>query len=47
VTFSLDARAFAYYSVREKRWEVEPGTFEILVGSSSRDIRSREVLTLQ
>lgn len=38
VTFELDKRAFAYYNVDRKDWHVETGTFELLVGKSSRDI---------
>ncbi|MGE5559174.1 MAG: glycoside hydrolase family 3 C-terminal domain-containing protein [Bacillota bacterium] len=30
---------FAYYNEKQKKWAVEPGEYEILVGSSSRDIR--------
>jgi beta-glucosidase len=39
VEFALEERAFAFYDVDGRRWVVEPGKFEILVGSSSRDIR--------
>ena len=39
VRFALDASAFAYYSTSEKGWKVEAGTFDLLVGASSRDIR--------
>ncbi len=39
VTFELDQRAFAYYHTDARDWYVEPGTFEILVGASSRDLR--------
>lgn len=39
VTFTLDRRAFAYYHAGLKDWHVESGAFDILVGSSSRDIR--------
>jgi beta-glucosidase len=40
VTVALDERAFAYWSVRDRRWRVEAGEFEIRVGASSRDIRA-------
>ncbi|MEO1260184.1 MAG: glycoside hydrolase family 3 C-terminal domain-containing protein [Bacteroidota bacterium] len=41
VTVQLDQEAFSFYDETKKQWVVEPGTFEILVGSSSRDIRLR------
>ncbi|MCB2294750.1 glycoside hydrolase family 3 C-terminal domain-containing protein [Clostridium algoriphilum] len=44
ITFNLKKRAFAYYNVEVKDWHVESGDFEILVGSSSRDIRIKEKL---
>lgn len=45
VTIHLDDRAFAFWSVREHRWVVEPGDFEIRVGASSRDIRLTTTFT--
>ena len=39
VTFTLDKEAFWYFDTSKNAWFVEPGDFEILVGSSSRDIR--------
>ena len=45
VAIRLDANAFTYYDVSHARWTVEPGQFEILVGSSSRDIRLTGTLT--
>ena len=39
VTIPLNHRSFAYYDTNLKSWNVEPGKFEVLVGSSSRDIR--------
>lgn len=38
VSIDLDRRAFAYYDVTAADWQVTPGTFRVLVGSSSRDI---------
>jgi beta-glucosidase len=46
VQFELDARAFAFYDPSRKQWVVEPGEFELLAGSSSRDIRTRATLKL-
>lgn len=42
VTFELNKRAFAYYDVKLKDWDVESGDFEILIGKSSRDIVLKE-----
>lgn len=41
VVFKLDKRAFAYYNTSIKDWYVEYGEFEILIGSSSADIRQK------
>jgi len=38
VSVQLDRRSFAYYDVEASDWRVTPGTFEILVGQSSKDI---------
>ena len=42
VEIVLDEDAFAYYVPHLKRFAVETGAFEILVGASSADIRLRE-----
>jgi beta-glucosidase len=47
VTFELDERAMAFYDPHQKRWVAEPGEFEVLLGSSSRDIRARAIFTLK
>ncbi len=39
IKIKLCKRSFAYYSTVLKDWHVENGTFEILVGASSRDIK--------
>ncbi len=39
ITLNLTPRALSYYDPYQKAWIAEPGTFEVLVGSSSRDIR--------
>ena len=39
VTFQLRERDLSYWSVREHRWVLEGGTFELKVGASSRDLR--------
>jgi beta-glucosidase len=47
ITLDLDYRSFAYYSVALKKWYVENGDFEILVGSSSRDISLKEKIKIE
>ena len=37
--FELGRSAFEYWSPETKRWTLDPGTFEIQIGASSRDIR--------
>jgi beta-glucosidase len=46
VSLTLDPRAFAYWDSSQHAWVVAPGSYEILVGSSSRDIRLRAQVTL-
>ena len=47
VTIPLDFRSFAYYDPAYKRWVTEDGDFDILIGSSSADIRFTETVTLE
>ncbi len=46
VSFTLDKSAFAFYDPAKKDWVAEPGTFELLVGASSRDIRLKTLFEL-
>jgi beta-glucosidase len=41
VTLSLDKQALAYWDDASHAWVAEAGAFEVLVGSSSQDIRAR------
>ena len=47
VRFSLEQRALAYWDPSVAAWVAEPGEFELLAGSSSRDIRSRARFVLK
>ena len=47
VTISLDFRSFAYYHPGHEQWITENGSFDLLIGSSSKDIRLTETVTLQ
>ncbi|MFW5809076.1 MAG: beta-glucosidase family protein [Halanaerobium sp.] len=47
IEFELGKRAFAYYNTEIDDWYVESGEYEILIGSSSRDIRLKEQLKVE
>jgi beta-glucosidase len=47
ISFELNERALAYYHPDRKAWVAEPGEFEVLIGSSSQDIRLKAKFTLK
>jgi beta-glucosidase len=47
VDFTLDRSAMAYYSTAKRDWVAEPGQFDVLVGSSSREIRLKGSFDLE
>ena len=46
VSIPLTRRAFTYYSIEEKAFVVEPGTYEIYVGKSLEDIQAVAEITM-
>jgi hypothetical protein len=44
LTITLDRRSLAYYNVEAGTWDVAPGAYRILVGSSSQDIELQRPL---
>jgi len=46
VEIKLTKRDFSYWDPDKKDWYAEPGEFEILIGSSSKDIRLKGKVTL-
>ncbi|MET7910726.1 glycoside hydrolase family 3 C-terminal domain-containing protein [Streptomyces avermitilis] len=46
LTFALPPAAFAFWDVAHGRRRVEPGSYELLVGASSEDIRLRTTIEL-
>ena len=46
VTIPLDDKAFRYWNVLTDRWEVEGGSYQLLVGASVQDIRLTADITL-
>ena len=47
IQFTLKERDFAYWDPKYKTWIVESGEFEILVGSSSEDIRLSKIISME
>ena len=46
VTIPLDDKTFRYWNVATDRWEVEGGSYQLLVGASVQDIRLTADITL-
>ncbi|MFH0838866.1 MAG: glycoside hydrolase family 3 C-terminal domain-containing protein [Candidatus Omnitrophota bacterium] len=46
VNFRLDKRSMAFYDLKKKDWVAEPGEFEVLIGSSSKDIHLKGTFVL-
>ena len=46
VTIPLDDKAFRYWNVATDRWEVEGGSYQLLVGASSADSRLTAAVTV-
>ena len=46
VTFELRNEDFSYWDDSKKDWSIEAGEFEIMIGSSSEEIRLKASLTL-
>ncbi len=44
ITMKLDKRSFSYYHVTLKDWVVESGDYEILIGTSSLDIKLKTIV---
>lgn len=41
VTFTIDAQALSFFDAGKHEWVAEPGEFELIVGSSSADIKTK------
>lgn len=46
VSMTLNRRAFAYYDVNDRDWQVDSGVYAIQIGASSRDIRLTQNVTI-
>jgi beta-glucosidase len=47
VSFELTARDLSFYDPDQKSWVCEPGEFEVLIGSSSADLRVRGLFAVR
>ncbi len=47
VKFELTKDDFKYFDSEKHNWQVSPGNYEILIGSSSRNIKLKESITLK
>ncbi|MFC2089851.1 beta-glucosidase [Bacteroidota bacterium] len=47
ISMTLHPEDFSFWHPEKKEWAVEPGEFEILIGASSRDIRLREIVSIE
>jgi beta-glucosidase len=47
VTLEVPVSSFAYYNEAKHGWEVEPGSYTLLLGSSSRDIKGKIALDVK
>jgi beta-glucosidase len=46
ISISLDESAFSYYKVNESNFGFDNGDFEILIGSSSKDIKLKKIVKI-
>ena len=47
VSFNLTSRDFAYYNSKSHDWAIKSGKFDILIGSSSRDLPLKQTITIE
>ena len=47
IIFELAKNDFNYFDPERHNWQVSPGSYELLIGSSSRDIKLKNTITLK
>ena len=47
VEFTINKKALSYYDPAKHGWIAEPGEFQVMIGSSSRDIKLKDSLELK
>ncbi len=46
VTLNIPVKSLAYYNDQTREWMVEPGTYKLMAGTSSQDIKSTSIITI-
>jgi beta-glucosidase len=46
ITLNLEPRAFAFWDIQRQQWSVVAGTYDVLVGASSADIRAHHTVDM-
>ena len=46
ITLDIDKQQLAFFSKKQNKWIIEPGKYEVLIGSSSHDLRLKGLLNL-
>lgn len=47
VELTIDQNALSFFNTHKKMWIAEPGKFEVLIGSSSKDIKLKDTFNLK
>jgi beta-glucosidase len=47
VELTIDQNALSFFDTHKKMWIAEPGKFEVLIGSSSKDIKLKDTFNLK
>jgi beta-glucosidase len=47
LTFNIPASEFSFYDIESNDFKTKPGAWEIQIGSSSKDIRLQETLSIE
>jgi beta-glucosidase len=47
ITLPLAVRAFEFFDPEKNQWTLAPGTFDVFIGASSRDLRLSEAVKIQ
>jgi|GEM_PF-5620421 len=46
VILSIPVKNLAYYDEQKSKWVVEPGSYQLMAGTSSQDIKAKEAISI-